>query len=40
MSKLTFVPTDDGGAKIVLDTTKADLESMPAYEGGQQPAQQ
>ena len=40
MSKLTFVPTDDGGAKIVLDTTKADLESMPAYEGNQQKTQQ
>ena len=33
MSKLTFVPTDDGGAKIVLDTTKTELETMPAYEG-------
>jgi hypothetical protein len=39
MSKLTFVPTDDGGAKIVLDTSKADLESMPAYEGSQQTQQ-
>ena len=39
MTKLTFVPTDDGGAKIVLDTTKADLESMPAYEGNQQTQQ-
>jgi sporulation protein YlmC with PRC-barrel domain len=39
MSKLTFVPTDDGGAKIVLDTSKADLESMPAYEGSQQTPQ-
>jgi sporulation protein YlmC with PRC-barrel domain len=40
MSKLTFVPTDDGGAKIVIDTSKADLESMPAYEGNQQQTQQ
>lgn len=32
MSKLSFVPTDGGGAKIVIDTTKADLESMPAYQ--------
>ena len=36
MSKLTFVPTDDGGAKIVLDTTKTELETMPAYEAATQ----
>lgn len=31
MSRLSIVPTDNGGAKIVLDTTKSELESMPAY---------
>ncbi len=31
VSRLSFVPTDNGGAKIVIDTTKNELETLPNY---------